>query len=195
MVVAKDVTARFLAETGVVEPSDLPGDWKQPSPERQRVVEVTHAIATKRGNYTPVRHFDGQELIAKAVPNLAARRIHLCGPTPMIDAFSGKGIPEELMTVEFFRDLKALSGHTTANMIMDTALESSFARNLLATYRTAFGRAWVKRVQTGERETSNFLVTNWAAAGSSEWTGDGAIYTDDRNTSDRDRVRMLWGSE
>jgi predicted deacylase len=66
VVVAKDVAARFLAETGVVEPGDLPGDWKQPSPERQRVVEVTHAIATKRGNYTPARHFDGQELIAKA---------------------------------------------------------------------------------------------------------------------------------
>ena len=46
VVVAKDVTARFLAETGVVE--------------------VTHAVATKRGNFTPVRHFEGQELIAEA---------------------------------------------------------------------------------------------------------------------------------
>jgi len=64
--VAKDVTARFLAVTGIVEPSDLPADWKQPTPARQRVVEVTHAIATKRGNFTPVRHFEGQEIIAKA---------------------------------------------------------------------------------------------------------------------------------
>ncbi len=64
--VAKDVTARFLAVSGVVEAGDLPADWKQPTPARQRVVEVTHAIATKRGNFTPARHFEGQEVIAKA---------------------------------------------------------------------------------------------------------------------------------
>jgi hypothetical protein len=33
VVVAKDVTARFLAETGIVEASDLPADWKQPAPQ------------------------------------------------------------------------------------------------------------------------------------------------------------------
>ena len=27
---------------------------------------MTHAIATKRGNFTPARHFEGQEMIAKA---------------------------------------------------------------------------------------------------------------------------------
>src|SRR5215468_11048852 len=64
--VAKDVTARFLAETGVVDAGDLPMDWRQPTPARQRVVEVTHAIATKRGNFKPVRKFEGQEVIAKA---------------------------------------------------------------------------------------------------------------------------------
>jgi predicted deacylase len=64
--VAKDVTARFLAQTGIVEAADLPAGWKQPTPPKQRVVEVTHAVATKRGNFTPVRRFEGQELIAKA---------------------------------------------------------------------------------------------------------------------------------
>src|SRR3954451_260249 len=64
--VAKDVTARFLSVSGIVEPADLPADWKQPTPAQQRVVEVTHAIATKRGNFTPVRHFEGQEIIAEA---------------------------------------------------------------------------------------------------------------------------------
>ena len=66
VVVAKDVAHRFLTETGVVEASDLPMDWKQPAPPSQRVVQVTHAIATKRGNFTPARRFEGQELIAKA---------------------------------------------------------------------------------------------------------------------------------
>ena len=66
VVVAKDVAHRFLAETGVVEAADLPADWKQPAPGSQRVVQVTHAIATKRGNFTPARRFEGQEVIAKA---------------------------------------------------------------------------------------------------------------------------------
>jgi len=64
--VAKDVTARFLAETGIVEAADLPDGWRQPTPPGQRVVEVTHAVATQRGNFAPARHFEGQEVIAKA---------------------------------------------------------------------------------------------------------------------------------
>jgi predicted deacylase len=64
--VAKDVTARFLVGTGIVEAADLPADWRQPTPAAQRVVEVTHAIATQRGNFVAARHFEGQELIAKA---------------------------------------------------------------------------------------------------------------------------------
>src|SRR5215208_6958574 len=66
VVVAKDVTARFLVVSGIVEPGDLPAGWKQASPPSQRVVEVTHAIATKRGNFSPARQFEGQETIAKA---------------------------------------------------------------------------------------------------------------------------------
>jgi predicted deacylase len=66
VVVAKDVAHRFLTDTGVVEASDLPADWKRPAPPSQRVVQVTHAIATKRGNFTPARRFEGQEVIARA---------------------------------------------------------------------------------------------------------------------------------
>ena len=66
VVVAKDVTARFLVETGIVEAGDLPADWRQPTPANQRVVEVTHAVATQRGNFESARIFEGQELIAKA---------------------------------------------------------------------------------------------------------------------------------
>ena len=64
--VAKDVTARFLIETGTVDESDLPADWKKPTPPKQRVVQVTHAVATKRGNFVSARRFEGQEVIAKA---------------------------------------------------------------------------------------------------------------------------------
>src|SRR5262249_38576194 len=40
--------------------------WRQPTPAQQRVVEVTHAVATKRGNFQSVRAFEGQEVIDKA---------------------------------------------------------------------------------------------------------------------------------
>lgn len=66
VVVAKDVTARFLIETGILEETDLPAGWRQPTPEKQRVVEVTHAVATKRGNFTAAQRFEGQDVIAKA---------------------------------------------------------------------------------------------------------------------------------
>ncbi|MFI5002693.1 MAG: succinylglutamate desuccinylase/aspartoacylase family protein [Reyranellales bacterium] len=64
--VAKDVTARFLAHAGIVAEGDLPGGWKQPTTTAQRVVQVTKAVATKRGNFKPARRFEGQEVIAKA---------------------------------------------------------------------------------------------------------------------------------
>ena len=66
VVVAKDVAARFLEVAGIVEAADLPSDWKQTPPPRQRVVEVTHAIATRRGNFVATRRYEGQEIIAKA---------------------------------------------------------------------------------------------------------------------------------
>ena len=60
------MTARFLAESGIVEAGDLPAGWKQPTAPAQRVVQVTHAVATKRGNFKPARRFEGQEVIVKA---------------------------------------------------------------------------------------------------------------------------------
>ena len=66
VVVAKDVTVRFLAESGIVDAGDLPIGWRQPSPPSQRVVEVTQAVATRHGNFKAARHFEGQEVIAKA---------------------------------------------------------------------------------------------------------------------------------
>ncbi|HEX2885135.1 succinylglutamate desuccinylase/aspartoacylase domain-containing protein [Vineibacter terrae] len=64
--VAKDVTARFLVLTGAAEPADLPADWQQKLPPAQRVVEVTHAVATRQGNFTFVKRHNGQDIVAKA---------------------------------------------------------------------------------------------------------------------------------
>lgn len=110
-----------------------------------------------------------------------------------IDAFFGRGIPDELATVEFFEDVRRISGRTAANAILDRTLESEFARNLLVTFRHVFGQVWVRAVKPGESETANIMLTSWPAPESVEWNGPGHAYRDDSNTADRDHVRLIWG--
>jgi spermidine synthase len=110
----------------------------------------------------------------------------------LLDAYSGMGIPDELLTREFFADVHAVSGRAAANVILDRDLESAFARRVLATFRSVFGRVWVKDVRPGDSYATNFLVADFAFSGSREWTGEAAVYTDDRNTADRDHVEMMW---
>jgi spermidine synthase len=111
-----------------------------------------------------------------------------------LDGYTGKGIPEELLTVEFFSDVRAISEHVAANVIMDQEVESAFARNVLASFREAFGRVWIKHVRLADEDLTNIMVTNGPVAGSLEWTGAGRLYTDNRNTADRDHVELVWGS-
>lgn len=78
------------------------------------------------------------------------------------------------------------------NVIMDRDRESAFAKNLLATFRAAFGGVWVKDVKPGDSDLTNFLVTSWPVEGSTPWTGAGSVYHDDRSTADHDHVLMVW---
>ncbi len=110
----------------------------------------------------------------------------------LIDAYYGQGIPDELVTVEFFRDVHLISDHTAVNVILDKDLESDFALNLLATFREAFGAVWVSDVRHGTDELTNILVTSWPIAGSAPWNGEGTAYRDDRNSADRDHVELMW---
>jgi len=126
----------------------------------------------------------------------AVRRLHRDGERygfAFIDAYFGKGIPDELVTVEFFRDVRAVSDHVAANVIMDRDLESAFGRSVLASFREAFGDAWVTDVKAGESAITNIMVTNWPSGGATRWDGAGAPYRDDRNAADRDHVAMVWG--
>ncbi len=113
----------------------------------------------------------------------------------LLDAYNGEGIPDELVTTEFFRGVRAISGRVAANMILDADLESEFARNVLTSFREAFGSVWVKDVDHRDSDLTNYLVTNWSIAGSSAWHGDGRIYTDNRNSADRDHVAMIWSEQ
>jgi len=113
----------------------------------------------------------------------------------LLDAYTGKAIPAELLSREFLADVRAVSARTAANVILDRASESDFARNVLATFRQVFGRVWTKDVDPGDSDPTNLLITDWPIPGSAEWTGAGTVYLDDRNSADRDHTRMIWSEE
>lgn len=125
----------------------------------------------------------------------AARKLHRDGRHygfTFLDAYFGQGIPDELVTLEFFRDVRELSDRTVANVVTDRDLDSAFSQNLLATFRAAFGAAWTTEVEPGDSYLTNILVSSWPLKGAVEWTGKGTIYRDDRNSAARDHVAMRW---
>lgn len=58
-----------------------------------------------------------------------------------LDAYNGKSLPDELVTVEFFDDIQQLladDGLLVANLILDSRLETDFAHHALATMGRVF---------------------------------------------------------
>ena len=113
----------------------------------------------------------------------------------LLDAYTGKAIPAELLSREFLADVHIISERTAANVILDSGIKTEFARNVLATFRQVFGRIWTKDVDGGDSDPTNVMVTDWPIAGAAEWNGTGTVYQDDRNSADRDHTRMIWSEE
>ena len=111
----------------------------------------------------------------------------------LVDAYYGKSIPPELLTQEFFADVAAISDHTVVNVIMDADLESNFAHSLLASFRGAFPKVWVKPLVVEDQDLNNVLVSDWQEEGSEAWNSQGRAYRDDLSSADRDWVRLAWG--
>jgi predicted membrane-bound spermidine synthase len=152
-----------------------------------------------------VKYIAEQKFLRRALPakvrflplsaRYAVRRLRADGDRygfTLVDAYFGKGIPDELVTVEFFRDIRAVSEHTAINVVMDRAMDSDFAKNLLASFREAFGVVWVKDVRSGDEYLTNILVTDWEVGGAEGWSGSGVVYRDDKNTAGRDHVELIW---
>jgi spermidine synthase len=91
------------------------------------------------------------------------------------------------VTREFWRDTRhALKpgGAMLANLILDGKLASPYARNLLATIESAYGRCAVE-VLYKSAPRSNVIVTCFAGE-----PGEAArIYADERNQADIDSAR------
>lgn len=109
----------------------------------------------------------------------------------VVDVYSARtSIPGHLVTREFWRDTRhALKpgGVMLANLILDSKLASPYARNLLATIESAYGRCAVE-VLAKAAERSNVIVTCFAGAAGE--AGEAVrLYVDERNLADLDSAR------
>lgn len=113
----------------------------------------------------------------------------------LIDAYFGQGIPEELVTIEFFRDVRKISGRVAANMILDRDLESDFSCHVLAGFREAFGSVWITDVKPGDSYRANLLVTSFPFDGAEPGppcASTAQPYRDDQHSASRDFIALKW---
>ena len=64
--VARDITARFLRRSGVVDESDLPEGWLQPSPSEMNVVRVTQPVVANSMDFRFAGPYTGLGVFPKA---------------------------------------------------------------------------------------------------------------------------------
>jgi spermidine synthase len=106
----------------------------------------------------------------------------------VVDVYSSRtSIPGHLVTREFWQDTRhALKpgGAMLANLILDGKLKGSYARNLLATIESVYGRCAVE-VLFKAADRSNVIVTCFAG----EKNEAARIYADERNLADLDSAR------
>ncbi len=106
----------------------------------------------------------------------------------VVDVYSSHtSIPSHLVTREFWAGTRRIlkpDGVLLANLILDGKLETPYARNLLATIDSVFGRCAVDVLHKAET-LANVVVTCFA----SSQPAPAAIYVDEKNRADLDRAR------
>jgi predicted membrane-bound spermidine synthase len=106
----------------------------------------------------------------------------------VVDVYSARtSIPGHLVTREFWTDTRRAlkpGGVMLANLILDGHLASPYARNLLATIESAYGRCAVE-VLFKSAPVSNVIVTCFATESSDAVR----VYVDERNLADIDSAR------
>ncbi|WP_354677367.1 M14 family metallopeptidase [Cupriavidus plantarum] len=71
--VARDSTARFLLQAGIVEAADLPAGWLRPDPAAQRVIRVTEPVVAASMDFRFAGPYTGLETFAEAGAVIAWR--------------------------------------------------------------------------------------------------------------------------
>lgn len=106
----------------------------------------------------------------------------------VVDVYSSHtSIPGHLVTREFWTDARRVlkpDGVLLANLILDGRLETPYARNLLATIESVFGRCAVE-VLHKDKPLANVEVVCFASSQAAAT----AIYVDEKNRADLDLAR------
>jgi predicted membrane-bound spermidine synthase len=106
----------------------------------------------------------------------------------VVDVYSARtSIPGHLVTREFWQDTRKVlkpGGVMLANLILDSPLASPYARNLLATIESAYGRCAVEVLHKSQ-SVSNVIVSCFAQANAEPIQ----LYVDERNRADFDSAR------
>jgi spermidine synthase len=106
----------------------------------------------------------------------------------VVDVYSSHtSIPSHLVTREFWAGTRRVlnpDGILLANLILDGKLETPYARNLLATIDSVYGRCAVDVLHKAKK-LANVEVSCFA----SSHPGKTGIYVDEKNQADLDRVR------
>ena len=139
-----------------------------------------------RGNFVvdDARHF-----IARAAHEPTQRY-----DAVVVDVYSSHhNIPSHLVTQEFWRDTRGVlkpNGVMLANLILDSSLQSDYARNVLATIESVYGRCAVE-VLHKDRPLANVEVV--CRNSSNDVTRPARRYSDERNPADIDHARSTPG--
>ncbi len=153
------------------------------------------------------QQFLREPIRGKFVVDDARRFVAMAGHDPqtrfdavVVDVYSSHhNIPSHLVTREFWRDTRSVlksRGVMLANLILDSDLQSDYARNVLATIESVYGRCAVE-VLHKDRPLANVEVLcrkNDAQHGEGERTRPAPrLYTDEHNPADLDHARSTSG--
>jgi predicted membrane-bound spermidine synthase len=113
----------------------------------------------------------------------------------VVDVYSSHhNIPSHLVTREFWTDTRAIlrpDGVMLANLILDSALHSAYARNLLATIESVYGRCAVEILHKDRPLANVEVLCRNGSSGLGQQPG--RIYRDDQNPADMDHARSTTG--
>jgi predicted membrane-bound spermidine synthase len=147
-------------------------------------------IAEQQFLHEPIR---GQFIVDDA-RHFVSRAAHDQQPrfdAVVVDVYSSHhNIPSHLVTREFWRDTRAVlkpDGVMLANLILDGQLQSNYARNVLATIESVYGRCAVEVLHKDRPLANVEVLCRQGGAGLAEHPS--RIYADEKNPADMDHAR------
>ena len=152
-------------------------------PAIQQIAEQQFLREPIRGQFVvdDARHF-----VAKARQNPKQRY-----DAVIVDVYSSHhNIPSHLVTREFWQDTQQVlkpDATMLANLILDSKLQSDYARNVLATIESVYGRCAVEVLHKDRPLANVEVLCRQGGTGLSEHPAQ--FYTDEHNPADLDHAR------